>query len=90
MLSGNDWAFCWFSNYLEVPQKFTEGNTDGFDTIKVKLKHPAVLERKDYGWQSFVEYVECLNLTDANEYMYRLGYLLFISFSWKREMTGSI
>lgn len=35
MLSGNDWAFCWFSNYLEVPQKFTEGNTDGFDTIKV-------------------------------------------------------
>lgn len=53
---------------------------NGFDTIKVKLKHPAVLERKDYGWQSFVEYVECLNLTDANEYMYRLGYLLFISY----------
>lgn len=35
MLSGNDWAFRWFRNYLEVPQNFTEGVTETFDTITV-------------------------------------------------------
>lgn len=35
MLSGDDWAFRWFCDYLAVPQDFTVGQTDGFDIISV-------------------------------------------------------
>lgn len=35
MLSGDDWAFRWFPNYLEVPQNFTEGVIEKFDKITV-------------------------------------------------------
>lgn len=35
MLSGSDWDFKWYQNYLEVPQSFTTGCTDGFGRISV-------------------------------------------------------
>lgn len=35
MLSGPDWRFQWFPMHLDVPEEFTKGISEGFDTIAV-------------------------------------------------------
>ncbi len=38
------------------------------------------LQRDDYGWQKSIEYKECKNLQEINNYMIRTGYNIFLAY----------
>lgn len=48
--------------------------------LRLPLRHIHTLSRHGYGWQEFITRQDCQNTTHAENYMYRLGCLLFLSY----------
>ena len=48
--------------------------------LKTDMRHMKVIERGDYGWQSYVHAEPCEGKEQVTRYMYRIGALLFISY----------
>lgn len=48
--------------------------------LRLPLRHARTCSRGAYGWQEFIPYKACETQTEAENYMYRLGCLLFFSF----------
>ena len=47
--------------------------------LRVPLRHLRVLSRGAYGWQEYIEHRACENAEEAEDYMYRLGALIFLT-----------
>ncbi len=48
--------------------------------LRLPLRHVRTVSRENYGWQEFVPHKACQSKTEAENYMYRLGCLLFVSY----------
>lgn len=50
------------------------------ERVRVKLKHMDFLDAGDYGWQQYIPHKPCENRKEAEDFMYRLGCLLFVTY----------
>lgn len=49
--------------------------------LKINLNSLKVINYTDYGWQQFVDYNECINITSIQNYYYRAGCFLGLFYS---------